>query len=347
MAVKSHDLGPADKVTWEFPFEFRGRLCSIALLKFGMHLYITHQGDEGAALDATAREITGKLAAATRCIETRILSKLAKEQVATGRVTIHNQSAQLRSMYGFFRRLAERAYAGEGILMEDLENPSASGSTPLAEEIARSLQREFGAPLARDSEGFYATIAMINAYFSLLEHLLVLTLPATDFDPTRESLTKFIGDKALGKYDRVFDATKDQQARKFRSRLRDAAEVWRNPYGHGAFDKQHGTLHFHVPNIGPLPVILSDIRTHPTFHFIPGRAAIFDDMCSLFDELDRWLREGPIRCGMMWVEAGLSVSYDPDFLSQFRSAVRAGEDTFKDLIDATAHWEDQAVNMDW
>ncbi|MEV8307792.1 hypothetical protein AB0P36_10620 [Streptomyces flavidovirens] len=346
LALEAHDLGRADKVAWEIPFTFRGKLCSIALQKFGMRLYIARQDGEE-PLESTAREIIGKLSAATRCIENRVLSKIAMEHVAAGHVTIHNQSSRLRSMYKFFRRLAERAYAGDGILMKDLDTPSASGSTPLGEEIARALQREFGAPLARDSEGFFATISMINAYFSLLEHLLVLALPATDFDPTHESITRFIGNKVFEKYDRVFDIKGDPQAKRFRTRLHGAAEVWRNPYGHGAFDKQHGTLYFQVPNVGPLPTILSDIRTHPTFHFVPSRETAFDDMCSLFDELDEWLRTGPIRYGIMWVESGFSVSYDPVSLGRFRSAVKAGEGAFTDLLDTTAYQEDQAANMDW
>ncbi|MFF9841623.1 hypothetical protein [Streptomyces sp. NPDC013740] len=348
LGVEAHNLGKAEKLAWEYPFKFRSYSCAVALQKFGMYLYIAPLEDgEADPLEGVAREIFGKLSAAGRCIERRLLAKVAKEEVQAGRVAIHNQAGRLRAMYEFFRRLANRAYGGEGLLMEDVKNAPASGSTPEAEELARQLKMTFGGPIARDSEGFYATIAMINAYFSLLEHLLVLALPATDFDPKSESITNFIGSKILEKYDRVFDVKLDPVAKKFRVRLQGAAEVWRNPYGHGAFDKGHGTLYFQVPGIGALPAILSDIRTHPTFHFTPGRESAFEESCALFDEIDGWLRSGPVRHGVMWAEAGLGVSYDSLSLDRFRSAVSDGEDAFMRYLESASYAEEQAANMDW
>lgn len=348
LAVGAHDLGPAEKLAWEYPFRFRNRPCSIALQKFGLRLYITPQdGEDSESLDATAREIIGKISVASRCIERRALTKVAKSELQAGRVTIHNQNGRLRAMYEFFRRLAERAYSGEGLLIKDLPNSRASGSTPEAEELARTLQITIGAPLAREREGFYATIAMINSYFSLLEHMLVLSLPATDFDPVRESITDFIGSKVFEKYDRVFDVQRDAEAKKFRVRLHGAAEVWRNPYGHGAFDKKHGTLYFRIPGAGAFPAILSDIRSHPTFQFFPDRESAFGDVCVLFDELDEWFRNGPVRHGVRWVEAGLAVSFDAESLDRFRSAVASGDAAFEHFLDREAYADDQASNMEW
>lgn len=52
------------------------------------------------------------------------------------------------------------------------------------------------------------------------------------------------------KFGRVFDLKADDEAKRFLDRLRYIAEQWRNPYGHGLFDKQHSTLSFHLPGIG-------------------------------------------------------------------------------------------------
>lgn len=313
-----------------------------------MYLYIAPvEGEESESLEGVAREICGKLSTVGRCIERRLLTSVAKAEVKAGRVTIQNQAGQLRAMYTFFRRLAEQAYAGKGLLMEDVKNASASGATSEAKELARRIQMTIGSPIARGREGFYATIAMINSYFSLLEHLLVLSLPDTDFDPNCESITGFIGSKILEKYDRVFDVKSNPLAKKFRVRLHGAAEVWRNPYGHGAFDKSHGTLYFQVPGVGALPAILSDIRSHPTFHFTPEREHAFEESCNLFDEFDEWLRKGPVRHGVMWAEAGLAVSYDSSSLDRFRAAVSGGEDAFSHYLESESYAADQAANMEW
>ncbi|MFD7959233.1 hypothetical protein ACFV5J_00310 [Streptomyces zaomyceticus] len=348
LGVGAHNLGRAEKLAWEYPFRFREYACALALQKFGMYLYIAPlAGKESDSLEHVAREIFGKVSAAGRCIEKRVLVKVAKSEVQAGRVTIQNQAGQLRAMYEFFRRLAERAYRGNGMLLEDVKQVSASGSTPEARDLAREIQMTVGGSIARDREGFYATIAMINAYFSLFEHLLVLSLPATDFNPHGEPITGFIGNKILEKYDRVFDVKDDATAKRFRVRLHNAAEVWRNPYGHGAFDKSHGTLYFQIPGVGALPAILSDIRSHPTFHFTPERETAFEESCALFDELDDWLRSGPIRHGVMWAETGLAVSYDSSSLDRFRSAVDGGDEAFMRYLESESYSADQAANMDW
>lgn len=78
-------------------------------------------------------------------------------------------------MYRYLRRLAEEAYAGEGRLAAESEL-DAGGPVSLLHDWLHDLQR----PGARDLEGLYGAVAMTNSYFSLLEHLLVLVLPATD-----------------------------------------------------------------------------------------------------------------------------------------------------------------------
>jgi len=190
-------------------------------------------------------------------------------------------------------------------------------------------------------------MAMTVAYFSLLEHLLVLVLPATDFDPSAEPVTGFIRLRLLEKWDRVFGVAGDPAARKLRERLHRCAEQWRNPYGHGGFDKRNGPLSFHFPGVGALPVLLSDIRTHPSFRFVPGREDSFDQLCALFDEIDEWLRAGPVAAGMFWAESGLDVPFDAKRLGEIRKAVHHGRVSYEEFVVARSHAEDIAANMDW
>ncbi len=86
---------------------------SIALEKFGLRLYLgegAHAGQDAAPGSAeVGRTVVAKLSAAARCLERHVLTVLGAEQVAAGRLTVHNQAASLRHMYEYFRRLATDA----------------------------------------------------------------------------------------------------------------------------------------------------------------------------------------------------------------------------------------------
>lgn len=191
------------------------------------------------------------------------------------------------------------------------------------------------------------TVAMTHAYYSLLEHTLVLVLPATNFDPAVESVTEFASKKLFKKYDRVFDIAVDPTAKKFRARLQDVIGKWRNLYAHGGFDKQYGIISFHVDGLGALPTLMSGVHAHPTFHLAPERESSFDQICALFDELDAWLRAGPVKHGMQWAESGLDVPFNPEFLTEFRTSSGAGDEVFERFLRHMGYMADQAVNMDW
>ena len=94
-------------------------------------------------------------------------------QVSENRVLVHNQVGSLRGIYQYFRRLAESAYSGDGILAKQFD-----------EQHKDSFYRQHFRGLSEQQEGFFATVAMIMAYFSLLEHLLVFALAVSDFDPS-------------------------------------------------------------------------------------------------------------------------------------------------------------------
>jgi len=70
--------------------------------------------------------------------------------------------------------------------------------------------------------------ACVNAFFSLLEHRLVLVLPFIDFDPADGALTAFIGARWGDKFRRVFDVASDSTAHAIYDRLHRIAEAYRN-----------------------------------------------------------------------------------------------------------------------
>lgn len=88
-------------------------------------------------------------------------------------------------MYEYFRDRASDAYAGRGPLVRKYEEQIQNAqSSPQSSERIRAELMSVMLPLEHQREGFYMTVAMTYAYCSLLEHMLVLVLPATNFDPT-------------------------------------------------------------------------------------------------------------------------------------------------------------------
>lgn len=94
-------------------------------------------------------------------------------------------------------------------------------------------------------------------------------------------------------------------------------------------------------------MLLSDVRTHPSFRFIPEREDSFDQVCALFDEIDQWLRTGPVAHGMFWAESGLDVPFNEEHLASFRETMGRSWDAFEKFLFARSHAVDRATNMEW
>lgn len=295
-----------------------------------MRLYVQHNSQDetdGLAAKEAHQEIIDKLKSAVRIIEAKILRPLSKEQVSAGNVTVVNQYPTLRRSYEYFREGASLAFGGEG--RHPKNSPSLDGGIYFMPE---------------QTEGFYNLVAALNAYLSLLEHALVLALPFIEFDPATENLTDFIACRWGKKYERVF-GRHDVEANKHRDSLVRLVETWRNTYSHGGFDKHHATIHFHLPDFGPIPAAFSDIRDSPHFQFIPARESDFDEAMKTLDALDEWLTTGPLKDAMVWIREGLSVRYDQEFRDELRNSRQAGK--LGELIDHHNYLWERAANMDW
>ena len=325
-----HDLGRAEKLAWEMPFEFRGVACSIALEKFGLRLYV--EPSPGADSATLATDIVRNLQKAIGSLERAVLKDLATQQMALGNVTIANQYPSLNNMYRFFREAAAALYGEE-------ERPLVADST-FSEIFA-----DFTQYMGRQQRAFYNTVAMIQAYYSRLEHTLVLLLPFSGYDPAAESLKDFIGDIWRKKFVRIFGLF-DPASKRFHDRLCEVSEDYRNTYSHGGFDKGGAALHFQIPHIGLVPAALSDIRDKPHFRFVPIERENFQQVCDLFDKLDEWMRSSASWFGMQWVEGGLDLRFDQDFLDELRRAMASHEEF--DIFTAQHGCnQDRASNMDW
>ena len=249
-------------------------------------------------------------------------------QVRSGNVTINNQYHRLRGMYAHFRTAAE--------------NPVAAAESPPDEG---SLTVGWNTMVQEKSLRFFNAVAMVNAYFSLLEHSLVLVWPFVNYTPGTDDLENFIGKRWAEKFKTVFDVTVPGTPKTLYDRLRDVAEEYRNTYSHGGFDKERSAFLIHFPR-GAVPAQLSDIRDRPQFEFFPITEPNLGDITALFDEVDDWLSIGPAEFGMQYVTSGYDVPFNKDHIAMARSAMDSQED-FDEYLARLGYEIDQMTNMDW
>ena len=135
-------------------------------------------------------------------------------------------------MYAYFREQASRNFAPP--------KPNPDGKI---ESIGTALATVW----RKRNHGNYNASAMIDAYFSRLEHLLIIILPFMNYDGTKHNLVNLMGAVWSDKFKAVFDLSKDATARRVYESLIDLRERHRNPISHGNFKKDGKSLFFHFP----------------------------------------------------------------------------------------------------
>ena len=319
------DRGPWEKTAFEIDFDFRGVPVTLAHRKCGLRLEVWGADSEQA--EALARAFFARLRKAIAVLDKQVLLPVAATQLAAGRVTVGNKYHQLRGHYGYFREVVEACLAGEGRWMAD--------------------GRASGRLFPREQEAFINFTAAVHAYFSWLEHALVLVLPFAGFDRTHDDLRAVIGASWREKFKQVFDVATDQHANRVLSRLIELSERTRNTWSHGAFDKEEGLLYVHLPSIGATPMRVSDYSKNVHFAGLMGVHVDFPGSWRLLDEIDAFLNASPVsRHGMRYAEAGLQVVFDSRSRRRYSEAMQSDEE-FERFIERESEREDRVHNMDW
>jgi hypothetical protein len=323
--------GPGDKVEWWVNFTYRGEWCQLAHQKFGLRLYLCSEKPEEEARKIQV-QIVKKLRSSMRTVE-RLIVDAAPELLGKGNATVVNQHRSLRRAYEYFR---ERAIAPVFIEDEHITHEPIEGISQWYSFTSGRAQMQMNA--------FHDMIAAISAYLSLLEHDLVLALAFNGFDPDRDDLTDVIGSRWGDKFDRVLG--KDRDAARYRQRLTDVVERWRNPYSHGGFEKGHGaTIYLHTPGVNAaVPIGLTSVQSSPRFSLMPASETDIRQVFELFDEIDAWL-ESELPEGMRWINSGLDVRFDAFFRSLLTLARQ--KDDFAGFLEYFEYRQAMIDNMDY
>jgi hypothetical protein len=187
---------------------------------------------------------------------------------------------------------------------------------------------------------------MVDAYFSRLEHLLVLVLPFLDFEPGAGALVRFVGLTWDEKWRQVFDVATDNRAKLAYDRLREIKEAIRNPASHGGFAKKGTSFFFHVEKIGALPALLTKHGRSFEFFITRVPAGTYQELCSQLDETDAFLAASIAASGVRYAQAGLAVVFSADFRKACRTAA-ASPAALEGFIEERAYLSDLHANMDY
>lgn len=324
--------GRGEKVAWEIPIEVDGVLCSIALEKFGLRIYVIQTGvDNEDAAKQLAIKLLKRLKKASPVLERDLLEPLAGVQARDGSVTVPNSLSMLRGMYQHFREGAETAIAAE--------IPKAD-----PEDLPGGIADVLGKAFKRKQLALFNMIASVNAYFSALEHTLVLLFPFLGFDPESDDLSKFMGDRWREKFKRLFSLD-DSETKRHYDNLSRIADTYRNPFGHGLFDSHGNAVYFHTP-IGPLPARLSKAEPQIRYLFDFSEDIEPEDVWTKLDEADQWFRSGDRSLPMKYIESGFDINFDQQSRIEYAEAL-AKPNEFDEYLEAKGYAMERAMNMDW
>lgn len=296
-------------------------------------------------LQAFVDDFLSAVKQAARVFGDRVLGTLVSTQVDHGNVTLLNQSPRLRGAYNLFRWQGQALIDGHG------DPQTRKDMTAIALRGA-GFDPEDPSPLLRpfvDTNVGYCLTAMAAAYFSWLEHVLVLSLPFTaHWDPARKSVTQAIGDSWSDKWRSAFRAPgvpPDAEEKRVFDLLVNAAEQFRNLDAHGGFGKKEQALLAHTP-MGAIPARLAEGAGAIKAQVLSEAPSTFPDACALFDEVDTFLREGPCREAFIWIDDDLQVPFNAEHRKRIRDAIDAGEEAFRAEVDVFGARQDAFANFE-
>lgn len=292
---------PGDKTRWVIPFTYKGVRCAISDGKWGVCLDISKEQER----NFEANELLNILSRTIKIVERAELTEFSKAQIDSANIAIINCFTDLRRMYYYFRLQAEKLYE------------EAESSKDLA---------VFNLKLT----SAYNALAMINAYFSWLEHFLVLALAFSSYDREADNLRKFLDKNWTDKFKRILNI-EEPKCQVFYNQLKNIKEKYRNTYSHGGFENKGVSFLFHLDGYGFVPGSMSSFRDSVHFGYSPITLEKFNLVCSLFDDFDEWLKAESLSKAWKFAESGLYLRFDKLGLEQIKASLESDQ-TFEEWL---------------
>lgn len=318
--------GRFEKIAWSVAFSFKSVPFAFSLQKFGLRLF---RHKTAIVTPALVEEMLRVLTKAMGIVG-NLFEPIALAQVKTGNVTLVNSFVELDNMYFYFHEEAKKNF-----------NLLSRKSKKVIEDMGKFFSLKFH----RMSAGSYNAYAMIDAFFSRLEHLLILLFPFMNYDRIKYDLVILMNSIWSEKFKTIFDLKTDKVAKDLYDRMISLRARYRNPVSHGNFQKDGKSFFSHFPT-GAISCHLSCINEDRSQSILKLDKTAFDKICKLFDEVDEYIATGPSKYGFQYARSGLNVSYDEKTLSKYKSA-SIDDECFKEFVELESKVADMNANMDW
>ncbi len=299
---------PREKMAWITYFSFQEKPMFAAHVKFGLELGVQDTNDNE-FLTKFWKLLQDALPFANEAFD-----DLVQTTISNGQVTIENKSFLFKERYLFLRKQAEQKF----------------------KEQTRLSHRE----------GFFLASASLDAYFSLLEHYLVLLLPFVDFDPSQGNILKVVRNSWENNFKKIFGDPAPEAEQSVLEKLRQVKRRWRNALAHGGFDYEGLTFFVQIPGLGAIPASLAKDEKRFQFPNLPINYSDFQDICETLDECDHLLKNGTLKQAFQYIEVGSNLYFDKTGQKELKNALDS-EESMEEFIEHQSYLEDMHTNIDW
>ena len=196
------------------------------------------------------------------------------------------------------------------------------------------------------TQSFYYSTAMVDAFFSRLEHVLVL-LWAFCGTPLRDGeLTEFLSMTWDNKLKALVEVD-EPVMQKLYSGLKRIKERVRNPFAHGGVENDGAPSSSTFLPLEAMPANFTRIRDSVRFNFVPVDKDDHGAACALFDGFEQEIREGPLKGPYSLVESGVDPSFAAGQLATYKQVAEGAAEKREEWC---RHWHDENdrhANMDY
>jgi hypothetical protein len=334
--------GRSEKTAWEVAFFFEDYFCVIGDKKFGVSITVSGASpDSGSDASTLEIRIFSALSTLVERVERDLLTPWIRAEGTSARFAIENHANELRATCEYFKTTAKNAFAGSGRLADTVR--ARYQDVRVEAEPRNTVMFDHYLHQASNREGGMNAGAMVNAYFSYLEHFMTLALPFVKSPESTIDLKKFLGDRWAKKFKLVYDINRDSTAKIVYDGLHHVAETYRNPLDHGGYDKRGSSLRINLDQVGWIPLQTSGLEKSVAFGVHPVEAPDFDEIVTIIEKCDSLLAGQPQGRASRWIEMGYTVFFDDEERQNYCSP----DEDFERFLERRGEEMDLRANMDW